>query len=183
MDWVILERIFGEEHVKSVREYWEEFAPHPVIEQYPLRTIATVFLATIYWVLGTPVSDFLSALRAGITLSEALWNWIVPEAIQSLFASYSELRVIFILIVIGIFVRIRDKGVHHLLAEDIGPAANTVLGGLRKIPVIILGTLATVISENDEFIADIVSGVISSLIFKALVVLGVVGALFTLIGL
>lgn len=183
MDWVILERFFKEEHVELVREYWEELSPHPVIEMHPLLTIATVLLAAIYWVIGTPLLDILSFLRVGVTLLEVLWNWVLPTGIQSLFASYSGLRVIFVLGVIGFFVRARDKGVEHLLTEDIGPAVKTVLGGLAKIPVLIFGALVTAISENDEIIAEIVSGVISSLIFKALVVLGLVGALFTLLGL
>lgn len=183
MDWIILERFFGAEQVEPVREYWEELSPHPVIELHPLLTIATALVATIYWVIGTPLLDLLSFLKRGITLSEAVWNWILPTAVQSLFASYSGLRVIFVLGVLGLFVRARDKGVGHLLTKDIGPAVKTVLGGLAKIPVIVLSALGTVISDNDELIADIVSGVISSLIFKALVVLGLVGALFTFLGL
>lgn len=183
MDWIILEHFFEEEHVEPVREYWEGLSPHPVIEMHPLLTIATVLLAAIYWVIGTPLLDILSFLRVGVTLSEVLWNWVLPTPIQSLFASYSGLRVIFVLGVLGFFIRARDKGIEYLLTEDIGAAVKTILGGLATIPVLIFGALVTATSNNDEIIKEIVSGVVSSLIFKALVVLGLVGALFSLLGL
>ncbi|SFT04713.1 hypothetical protein [Halostagnicola kamekurae] len=183
MDWAILGRVLSEEKLERVRNIWEEISPHPVIASHPILTLAGIIAAGIYWYTGTPIEDLLYYLSIVVSLIEALWNWVMPSVAQSLFANYPGLRLIAVLAIIGLWLRTRDKGVEHVVAEDIGPAVGSVLGAIGKIPVVVVGGLASTISENRGFISDILSGLISSFIFKALIAVGTVGAAITFLGL
>lgn len=180
-DREILWSSVSEAQVNRFHEIWDDVAPHPVVGHHPLLSIiGTAILlvcGSLYWYLGTPIDDIVYQISVFVSLFEAIWKWAIPTTIQSIFRTFPVVRLTFVLVIIALGSRAYNQGVGHLITEDIGKAASSLFSAIGNVPVILIGGLSSLISENREFLSDILSGLISSVIFKILIALGIVGAI------
>lgn len=167
--------------LERIRDIWEVIAPHPTVADHPFLSIALTIGTVLYWYLGSPIVDFFAHLSTLVSLLQAIWDWALPATVQTLFRTYPGARLVFLLLFAGLAYRVHNQGAGYVVNEDIAPAVSSLGTVIVKIPIVVTGGIASVVAENREFISDILSGLISSLIFKVLIALGVVGAVVSFI--
>lgn len=165
--------------IHRMRLVWEYIAPHPALESHPVLSLIGVLSLGAYWVFGTPYADALVFILRLKAAGEAIWAWALPMPVQTILLKYPTIHLIAILLVIGVVIHIRNKGISHVILNEVVPGAGSVISVLGGTIVFALEAFAGAINENKGAIRDIVVNVISSWIFWVLVALGIVGASFS----